>query len=216
MHSSICYNIRTILVLLLIGITFPVSQISGIFFMTTLNQVVECLIILSSVIVVILKGINLYTQQNKMLELLRSIEKTEKSIILPSHQDKFKEIFRSCRRIFNSYMIGYMFTIFSLVLQAIFSSRDKRSWSSTYIFPYDFAQRSDVYFGVLVFQGLSNICVCLFAVAADTYGVVFTQILVGHVDVLGARLSQLGRSKDSILLYKEIIDCCKSYITILR
>lgn len=216
--SRISYNSKTIFVFLFIGITFPLSQISCMFFMTTLNQVVECLIILSSVVVVILKAVNLYIQQKKMLELLKSIKETEKEIVLSSHQDKFIGIFRSCRRIFNGYMISYMFIIFSLVLQSFFSSRDKRSWSSTYIFPYEFAQKLEVYFSVLVYQGLSNVFVCLFAVAADTYGVVFTQILAGHVDVLGARLSRLGERKNtrSVELYKEIIECCKSYIIILR
>lgn len=86
------------------------------------------------------------------------------------------------------------------------------------MFPYDFAQRAYVYYSVLMSQGLSNVCICLFSVAADTYGVIFTQILDGHADVLAARLSQLGRRRrsEAETVYREIVDCCENDIIILR
>lgn len=217
--AAILYHFKTLLLFSFIGLLFPISQLACIFFVETVKSRVEVLVISSSVVVVIMKAINLYSNQMKMLELLHLIESMEKQITKSNHQAKFNCIIVSCRRLFSTYMIAYMCTVSSIVLQAIFSTRDKRSWSSTYHYPYELAKIPAVYFGVLVFQGISNFCICFFAVAADTYGVVLTHILLGHVDVFGLRLREMGQArggKSADTFYEEIVYCCKSYIHILR
>ncbi|XP_055322119.1 odorant receptor 33a-like [Sitodiplosis mosellana] len=175
-------------------------------------------VITSSVVVVVVKAIALFTTRKGLNEFLEIIKSLDSEIHDESHIFQMNKTIKIGHRLYISYLYPYISTCVLLVFQTIYSKPETRMWSSTYAYPFKWAQRTNVYVGGLFLQGIANTCIVLFAVAADTYGVVMLQILSTHIDILQDRLKCLGQAKElsSDEHFNQLISGCKTYENILR
>lgn len=221
LKPSLWYRLWSFITFITIGILFTLSLILSVFYSSSVDKIVDNLIITSSVVVVILKGINLFVNKSKLLELFQLLHRIDSQIHEEKHLSKFSIIFRDCRYLYTAYLYTFMPTVIMLIFQVIFSRPERRMWNSTYLYPYDWAKDPYAYYGGIVFQGISNCCVCYFAISVDTYGIILIKILEGYVEILCDRVQKLGK-KDVLamvpthLLYSDLINCCKSYENLLR
>lgn len=217
---SIFYTIWTMILFVIVGFLFPLSQILSIFFASSISEMVDRMVITSSVVIVVVKAINVYTKQEKLQEFFHVIKRLDKKITEEAHIAQFNEIIKFSQQMYFSFFYSFLSTCVVLVFQTIYSKPSRRLWSSTYSYPYEWAQHPYVYVGGLFFQGIANTIVVLFAVSTDTYVAIFNHVLAGHIDVLNDRLQHLGDKEFAVdadkYHYDELVQCCRIYRDILR
>lgn len=215
---SLLYNIWTVLVLIVLGFLFPITQILNIFFAHSVTEMVDRLVITSSVVVVVLKGMAIYSTRKGLNEFFEIIKGLDSEIHDDSQILQMNKTIKIGHQLYFSYLYPYISTCVLLVFQTIYSKPETRMWSSTYAYPFEWAQRTNIYVGGMFAHGIANTCIVIFAVAADTYGVILLEIISTHIDILQERLKHLGNAKElhDDEHFNQLICCCKSYESILR
>lgn len=215
---SLLYDIWTVLVLIVLGFFFPISQILNIFFAHSIMEMVERLVITSSVVVVVLKGMAIYSTRKGLNEFFEINKGLDSEIRDDSQILQMNKTIKIGHQLYFSYLYPYISTCVLLVFQTIYSKPESRMWSSTYAYPFEWAQQTNIYVGGMFVHGIANTCIVIFAVAADTYGVILLQILSTHIDILQERLKFLGYAKELCddEHFNQLICRCKSYESILR
>lgn len=175
-------------------------------------------VITSSVVIVVVKWVVLYTTQKGLNQFFELIKRLDSEIQDKKHIDQMNKTIKIGHQLYFAYLYPYISTCVLLVFQTIYSKPENRMWYSTYAYPFDWAKRSNVYVCGLFLQGIANTCIVLFAVAADTYGVVMLQILSTHIGIAQDRLKCLGNSEElsKAEQWNELISGCKTYENILR
>lgn len=214
----LAYHIWTFFVILLLGILFPFSQILNIFFADSITEMVDRSVITSSVVIVVVKALNLYTKRRELNEFFEIMKELDDEIQEEYQIQRMKSAIKISHQLFFAYFYPYISTCVLLVFQTIYSRPAIRLWSSTYAYPFDWAQKTKVYVIGLFIHGIANTCIVIFAVAADTYGAVLIHILSTHIDILQHRLTELGKNKkfSDKEHFDQLIYCCKAYESILR
>lgn len=212
------YHIWTVVVFLVLGLLFPFSQILNIFFANSIMEMVDRSVITSSVVVVVIKALSLYANRKGFSEFLELLQELDGEITEVSHITQLNSAIKVGHRLYFTYLYPYVSTCVLLIFQTIYSRPEIRLWSSTYAYPFEWAQQTHIYVSGLFIQGISNTCIVIFAVAADTYGVVLIHIVSTHISILHDRLERLGKSENQSTdeHYNELIQCCKIYERILR
>ncbi|XP_031621607.1 odorant receptor 33a-like [Contarinia nasturtii] len=171
-------------------------------------------VITSSIITNVVKALNLYATRSGLNEFLMVIKGLDAEIHDESHIFKMNATIKLGHQLYFWYLGPYVSTCVLLVFQTIFSSPVNRMWQSTYSFPFEWAQQHQIYTSGLFIQGFANTCSVIFAVAADTYGVILIQILSTHIKILHERLEILGTLRHE-KNFNKLIYCCKIYENIL-
>lgn len=212
------YIFWAVIVWLILGIFYPLSLILNLIFAESIFEMAERLVITSSVVVLVIKAINLISNRNGLRQLFVQLKELDDGISDELHVAEMQSVIQISHRLYFSFLCSYISTCVLLVFQAIFSKPETRMWSSTYSYPYDWAHLSYVYVSGIFFQGISNHCIVVFAVAADTYGVILIHILAAHINILHSRLERLGKCvrQSGREQYYDLIYCCKVYEKILR
>lgn len=212
------YHIWTIIVFVLLGILFPFSQVLNIFFADSIMEMVDRSVITSSVVVVVIKAVNLYHKRNGLTDLFNELKKLDDDIKETSHIIQMNSTIKIGCQLYFTFLFPYISTCIVLVFQTIFSKPESRLWSSTYAYPFDWTHETHIYISGLFIQGIANSCIVIFAVAADTYGVILIHIISTHIGILQERLERLGKTEHTSAQerFDELIYCCKSYDSILR
>lgn len=211
------YNFWAVIVWLILGILYPCTLILSLFFADSIYEMAEHLVLTSSVVVLVIKAINLLLNRKELRQLFGQLEELDGDIREEPHVAQMQALILMSHRLYFSFLCPYIFTCVLLVFQAIFSSPETRMWSSTYSYPFDWAHFTYIYVSGIFFQGICNFFIVFFAVAADTYGVILIYILVAHIDILHRRLERLGKCyhKAGSEPYGDLIYCCKAYEKIL-
>lgn len=217
-ENSHLYHFWTALVFFVFGIFFPLSQIVNVFFVNSVTEMVDRSVITSSVVVVVIKALNLYANRKKLTELLNQLKDLDGEINELSHIQHLNSAIKIGHRIYFTFFYPYILTCVLLVFQTFHSRPEIRLWSSTFAYPFEWAHQTNVYISGLFIQGIANTCVVIFAVAADTYGVVLIQLLSMHIVILHERLECLGQNVNQSTNehFSELIFCCSVYERILR
>lgn len=217
---SIFYTIWTLTLFIFVGILFPLSIMLSVVFSNSISEMVDRMAIASSVIVVIVKAINVYKEQKKLEEFFHVAERLDKEITENDHISMFNGMLRFSQQIYFTFFYSFLSAWSMLVFQAIYSRPSSRLWSSTYSYPYEWAHHPYVYAGGLFFQGISNACIVIFSISTDTYVAVLNNVLAGHISILNNRLKRLGHTEVKVdsekYHYEELVRCCRIYQDILR
>lgn len=202
----------------ILGILFPISLILNFFFVDSIIEMVDRSVITSSVIVVVLKALNLYATRSGFDEFLKIIKILDGEIHEESHIFQMNATIKLSHQLYFCYLFPYVSTCGLLAFQTLFSAPANRLWQSTYSYPFKWAQNNQIYTSGLFIQGFANTCIVFFAVAADTYGVILIHILSTHINILQERLKILGKPKHFTAEdnFNQLIYCCKIYENILR
>lgn len=215
---SILYHSWTLFIFLVLGLLFPLSQILNIIFADSIIEMVDRSVITSSVVVVVIKALNLYIKRKELDDFFSEIKKLDIEIQEESQVQQISTAIKISHKLFFSYLYPYISTCVLLAFQTIYSRPAIRMWSSTYAYPFDWSQKTEIYVTGLFIQGICNTCIVIFAVAADTYGAVLIHILSTHIDILQDRIKKLGKNKNNgdKEPFEQLIFSCKSYESVLR
>lgn len=195
-NPSIWSRLYSFFVITVILIGFPGTLIASMLFVNSLQQIVDILVITSSLAMAGIKGVNVFYQKRKLIEIFKIIEKLDQDCEFDIEQKYFKDIFKESKLVFRFFMCAYLVACSFLGTQSVMSKRGQGLWSSTSLFPFKFAENETLFFIVLIHQGISNFCIVIIDATVDTYAVILSNILGGHVEVLGLRLRSLCDADD--------------------
>lgn len=220
-NGSRLYDCWTIIFSVVVAIIFPLTQLACVLFVESLDEIVEHMVLSSTVVMVSAKGFNVLYQKRKLVQLFTALQSMDDNVEID--RQKYREIFentsKKCRLLSLSFFGAYVMSWSLLALQLAFSDVENRGWSSTYLFPSPFLRQPSIYWSGICYQAISNLIICTMAAAADTYVVVIINILVGHIDTLKVQLSEMsvdGDIQSCAEDYRSLVRFCEKYRIILR
>lgn len=202
-NPSIWSRLHSFFVITVIFIGFPGTLFLSMTFVSSLQQVVDILVITSSLAMAGIKGVNVFYQKWKLIEIFKIIKELDRDCDYDIEKKYFTDIFKESKLLFRLFMWAYLLAWTFLGLQSVGSKRGQGLWLSTSLFPFKFAEDKTLFYIVLVHQGISNFCICIIDATVDTYAVILSHILGGHVEVLGLRLRSVCDVNDMNGLSKE-------------
>lgn len=220
-NSSWLYDCWTMIFSVVVAICFPLTQLACVLFVETVDEIVEHLILSSTVAMVSVKAFNVLIQKRKLVQLFDDLKSMDENVAIESgkYREIFENVSKKCNFLSQSFFGAYIMSWSILFLQIFISKVEDRGWWSTHLFPSPFLQQPLVYWSGMVYQAASNLIICTFAAAADTYVVVLINILVGHIDALKVQLTEFAVSGDienGTKDYQALVRFCEKYKTILR
>lgn len=218
--GSILYSIWVVFFTLTVYIGFPISQLISVLWIDSVNAAVDNLIITSSVIMAVVKGLNVLAKKKTFVELLHLMKELDSTVTPAEHNRIFKRKFLVSDGLILLFCVSYIGSWTCIVIQVIMSDPEHRLWSSTYLYPSDFLHHSGIYLGGIIFQSISNFLVVIVDIVADTYGASLLHVLDGHIEILSEHLQALGKDCDKTEDFQHqhtiLIELCEKYLLIIR
>lgn len=183
-----------------ITLGFIATLFISILFVGSMKQAVDNLIVSSSTVLALIKGIIFYYKHPKHVEIYEVIGQLDRDIDLysPAEVAIMKRVNKFASILFHAYGICYIIAWFVLAIQSVFESDEKVFWSSTALYPGAIGQNRIIYWIVFVFQAFANFVLVILVFICDTYGIIVTMILSSNMDILSTRLRNLGSIKANI------------------
>lgn len=205
--SGIVYSFWTLVIFFIGGISLVISQAISLLFATSINDLIEQLLLFCTTSTVTIKIAIFYLNRDVIFEMLEILRKLDQR--LKTHQDIYimENIYRICSRVSLFFVFLYSGTIASIYFQIPFLDREVLTWKSTSLVPYEFAQDPWVYYSVLASQALGNSLNCGISCAIDTYSTVLILLVTGHTDTLRSQLTGFGSETNKL----QLIECLKYY-----
>lgn len=185
-------HLYTFVAFYMLSAGFIGSLAASIIFVKSMKQVIDNLIVSSSVLLVVIKGIIIYFTKPKALNVLKLMRELDARVDGDDEESVLAVIYDQSGKLLKLFLGAYMTAWVALAFQSLWADKEESFWSSTALYPYEISQNKIVYWLVLMFQGFANFVECILVAAADTYGVILYHILGGHVEVLALRLKKLG------------------------
>lgn len=217
--EALLYNCYTIIFSIAVNFGFPISQLICVLYVDSINAIVDHLVITSTVVMAVIKGLNVLAKKRTFVKLLRLMKEMDQSVTNEEEISIFYPIFRDSHRVLLIFFINYISSWSCVAMQVIMSTPDHRLWSSTFLYPVEFLHHPAIYVGGIFFQAISNLLLVFVDIVVDTYGASLLHVLGGHLDVLGNHLRSLGHvngKKGAVEQKAELIELCKKYILIIR
>lgn len=192
--KSYFYPLLTTIVLLIVGIRFPITQLVNIFLVDSVDEIINQCLIASVTVAGTVKGVNVYLQQSKLRKLFQLHR--EMLVIWAKGTDvQFETIAKNNVRILDLFIWMYIAGGIGIVLQAIFSTPGERIYESACLLPRQFGENLVVYYLVIGFQLSCVFFYCVANAIEDTYPVILNLMLCGHFDTLQKQLVNIGVEK---------------------
>lgn len=220
--GSKLYSVYVILFSIAFNIIFPITEIVCVFFVDSVEQVVDHMILRITIILIVIKSFIVLATKNRFAEILNIMKELDESVTTDESQEIFLPILKRSNFMISFYFYDYVICYIISLLQVIVSPPEQRIWSSTYLYPIELLHHPAIYLGVIVFQGIAHFEQVTICPALDTYGAALMDAVSGHVQVLSHRLSALGNSDTDTDTSNphnhqaELIKLCKKYNSILR
>lgn len=215
--SSKSYIIWCAFFSLIVIIGFPISQIVCVFYVNSVNEAVDSLLLLCTAAFVPPKAFNVLFHVKQLTELLKLInEMDEKKFIGSTHFNVIKK--RSSWITYSSACV-YISACCCIAIQVIVSEPSKRFWSSTFFYPAEILHGQVIYVSGIFYQGFSNFIFVILCAAVDTYAVVLLIILNEYIRAIGNKLQSIGYKNQHLKFgknEKELIVICQTYEDCLR
>lgn len=177
-------------------------------YVDSVDQIVDNLIINSSLIMTSIKGVNVLIQRKKITKLFEKIHQLDEKCS-ETETILFRNVLKESRILFKIFMSAYMFSYVLLVSQSVFSAPGKGLWASTYFFPFEWARNVIIYRTVFAHQAISCFIIAIIDAICDTYVPILCHIIGGHIDVLSHRLKSIGwTSPDNIYINVDVLRNC--------
>lgn len=146
----------------------------------------------------------------KLMQLMNTLEKDidgDEELYIWRARQNAKKAFVSLGG--SALICGILFGLYAAV-----QPENSLIWPSVY--PFDWQQNKRIYWAVLVLQFCYTMFYELLMTTSNTYGPSMFMLLTAYFEVLGLRLSRLGRSRvadeayhDNDISEKELISCIK-------
>lgn len=221
--SSWLYVCWSIIYTAIVCICFPISQLVCVFFVDSVDAIVDHLLLTSTLIMASVKGINVMVQKRKLVQLFNTLNAMDENVAVENrkYEEIFQPIMKNSQQLNKICFGAYLSSWIILVMQVIFSSADKRGggWSSTHFYPSAFLRQQSIYVNGLFYQAASNLLIIVMVGAADTYPIILLNILSGHIDVLKIQLQEFDASeelKNDSNVYRSLVRFCETYKNVLK
>lgn len=188
LHSSLFF---------FIAIGFIATLFTSILFVGSMKQAVDNLIVSSSTILALIKGIIFYRNHSKHIQIYEILEQLDNDIDANSQVELniMKRVTRFSTILFRAYGTCYMIAWLVLAIQSVFESDEKVFWSSTAFWPGEIWQNRAIYWIIFAFQAFANLILVILVFTVDTYGIILAIISNGYVDIISTRLRKLGSNQ---------------------
>lgn len=198
-----------------VGLCYPMSMFVNIFYVGSVEGIMDNLFLVFSGLAIAVKAGNLYWRHDSIREIFRL------HVVLlrdasREHTLQHDRIARINDRINMAVTAFYSALITAMIIQLFFSVRQERFFASTTYIPFDGAQRSSVYLFVLVYQVLNSWHNIITVASQDSLFLAMIITVCRHVRQLKERLQQLNSNGDDSKFYVDLIDSCKRYNSCLR
>lgn len=218
--GSSLYRIWTFTFFAAVHIGFPISALVCVFFVDSVDAIVDILVLTSTIVVTTVKSFVILLKQKECAQSLKIMREIDKKASGSTCENEMKKVVRQCLIMTRAFLSFCLSCWVLLALQITFSSPETRQWSSTYHYPSEFMHKRSVYVAGLYFQVISNLCSCATDAALDMYLASLLHLLGGQIEVFGLRLQQLGQDRStrqgSVESMRQLIGICKDYVNLLR
>lgn len=212
---SVVFNI-------LVNIVLPLSTISAVFFIDSIDLMVDHMVLTSTLIMVTIKSFNFIAKRKIFYEFLDILRELDKSVTPTEHRIHFVPAFRRADLLVKFFICNYYTNCLFIVLNALLAEPEHRMLPSTHLYPIKCLHYPIVLFGGTIFQIITTLFQAAIDIAFDTYGAAIIDVVNAHITVLGEHLTVMGhssypRSEQSFQQNKLVlVDLCNKYILILR
>lgn len=209
------YKWLTIVLIIFIGILFPLSLFINVFHATSIHSAMSHFFLSLTVGLTALKLGIIYWRRSSIRDLFRI------HFGLLHDGENYDMIARINFLVHIIISVLYVLCCTFVNAQSVMAKPGGGLFPSTGNLPYAFAQHRTVYLSVLGYQIWSSIGIVFWTAMEDAFYIALMNTACGHVDVLKERLRKLG-SKHSLKIdrdtrfYADLIDCCKKYGSCLR
>lgn len=217
--ESTLYNFYTIIFSILVFVGLSTSQLISVFYLDSINAIVDHLILTSTNIMMSIKAFNLLYKRKVFAKLLQLMKQMDNTVSDDEEKSIFRPLFIDSDRMLLIFLIDYAFSWIFVAIQVIMSPPKTRIWSSTFFYPVEILHRPNIYIGGILFQAISTIFLIIFSVAGDSYGASLLHILGGHLNVLGSHIRNFGKNElrfTAIDRKAELVNIYKKYISIIE
>ncbi|KAL5293414.1 Or59a.2 family protein [Megaselia abdita] len=215
--KKILYSIHVIIYQFLMGVYYPVSLVIGLFFLESLQEVLENIAVTFTEIILTTKCFFVWMHHKrlyKIAEISRELDK--KARLNKDEQEILNDYLATYRRYLKIYFISYS-TVDVLAGISILMYTEKRLFYPAYL-PFDWKSNNFLYFIAVFYQyGAWSLQVCenLFI---DTYPGIVIHLLSSHLKVLSLRISKIGHNKEDTheKSHSQLKEAIKDHKTLLE
>lgn len=207
---------RLFYVVLFICIVYPLSLFGNVFYVNTVEEIIDHGFISLTLFAVAFKAGVMYWQRHNIRGIFRMhahlLRGTGPEAVRVARINFLLHVFLS---------FCYMMTGFIFLVQVCVAGPEKSPWPSTTRLPYAFAAKPTVRLAGVMFQTLSYQLLAMWGSMQDAFYIALIHTTCSHVAELKKRLQQLGRrctDKDNrnAVFYEDLVDCCQRYEDCLR
>lgn len=222
-NDPLWYDLLTIVLFFFIGFLYPLSEFINIFFVDTVEKAMDHSFLSLTCWSTAFKAGVFYWRRDSIRELYRIHAEFLRTANHHSAPDINSRIVRVNIRVHRNISTLYVLGWCGFVAQTMLSPPGDGMLSSTGRMPFDFTQRRSVYWTVMIYQMVSNLCLSVWAANEDAFSIALMNTLYGHMAQLKDRLQHLDReySPDvnadrDFWFYKSLIECCQRYEDCLK
>lgn len=203
---------------LLFGIVFgifPMCIVLNLIWVTSLNQVIETLLICSTCVLAAFKGICVLAKKSDLLELFKIVHKMDDFLKTEEQRDIVRYAVKQSMSLVYLLSGCYYGGCNAALLLTLITPNWILLWPSWYPFlTYESGDR--IFFVLLVYQYICSHFMAFMDTACDVYGSALNKVLGAHLDALGLRLKNLGVAGDQFGVDRkqwelELNDCVEYY-----
>lgn len=209
------FSLWTLVNVFVFNIAFTLIEVSNTFYTNSIDEMVDHLMITSTIFVTILKAINVLLHRKSILELFDLIRELDNDVE-SMHRKIFIPVLKISKFLFYAFLISYLCSLSLVFLQTIFSEPQDRLYSSTHFYSNEVLHVPSIYNGVLIFQMIANGSSCFMDIGLDVYGIILIFVLCGHIDVLRKQFLSLGSEAGEMMSCNIMRKLCRRYETVLR
>lgn len=184
------FTIYTIIATVFIYILFPLSIFLKLFFSNSIIETVDIILFFPTAMCGS-KAYLIVRKRTEILEVFEMMKKLDEQITNEVFRHKIQMRARQSQRFIYLLASMYYMSSISNFLSAVMNSKRVLVWASWY--PFDATSDVDVYHGVLIYQFVATLYMATIIQSIDVFGGSIYCVLGGHLELLGERMSALGK-----------------------
>lgn len=170
---------------------FPFTTAIQILWATNMNEFMDILLILPTLMVG-LKSMLIVRNQAKLLRLFDLLNRMDGMLENDAQKQVIQESIDGSRIIVAALSCEYYFSIVLFFVVPMTMKEPVLMWSSW--LPFDYRHVASRYYSLMVYQLVGSLLIGFTSSSMDVYGLALYRLLRAHLQVLGNKTSQLGKS----------------------
>lgn len=223
--TLILYRVYSFFFFGIFFVLFTASLLMNLVFVANISEVVDTLLVSSTVLLATLKGFCIISKLSKLRETFDIINRLDDFVINDEQRLIIGESMKTSRRLVVMLSCCYYCGVTSGLILSIVGSELKLMWPAWYPgIPWQDDMKW--FWIILLFQFVASMLIAVMDSSADVYGTAMSNLLSAHLDSLSLRLKAFGNTtrlesnkietNRSLKLELEIKECVIYYRTCIR